>query len=662
MTSTFWRFKLQLLLAMAAVLGGTATFVGASVATGTAPAVSAATLTACSSVALTATSAGGSPAPVALVASADCDGPTVYAFFDRSLPTSPWTLIRGWGGQTLKTSAAAGAQFLVWATDGAHTVPQVQAEQGATLASDQEAPCTSASISSNLEVANPGQPVGLTATARCPAGADVEYSYFERSTASTTWKLQAAWTGASWSWTAPSTQGVYQVLVWATDGPYTVPQTQSSTDVYDGVPATCTTVSAQVASAAAGTAGGPITLAASSTCPQGSSPEYSYFVGPSTTGPWTLRAAWIGPSWTSSPSVAQFAPQYAIVWVSDGPYTIPQAQAKVTLISAPVGCSAVTPSTAPSESALVGTTVGVSASSTCSSSSAAEYSYFTGGSTSGPWTLQAAWTGANWSWRTSDEAPGTYYVLVWASDGPYTVPQAQSAVAITLTSAAITPVTTGPLANPSSNLLDTFNASCWPAGYRSLSCGEAEVTDIDSALAGEGVQPLIWSPALYNLSISEQAFVVTNEERVLRGLAPIVGMDTAADQNALLGAQAEEDPQTGSVPGEIAAVGNWAEDYGPLASDFDWMYNDGPGSFNVDCPPGSNPSSSGCWVHRDQILTNTASGAFAAPGGYTWAAGAACISGSSLSYDSICDLEYVLIPSASVSFDFTWAQAVALGA
>jgi hypothetical protein len=33
-----------------------------------------------------------------------------------------------------------------------------------------------------------------------------------------------------------------------------------------------------------------------------------------------------------------------------------------------------------------------------------------------------------------------------------------------------------------------------------------------------------------------------------------------------------------------------------------------------------------------------------------------------LSYDTICDLEYVLIPSTSVTYDFTWAQAVALGA
>jgi hypothetical protein len=308
----------------------------------------------------------------------------------------------------------------------------------------------------------------------------------------------------------------------------------------------------------------------------------------------------------------------------------------------------------------VGTAVSVGASATCTSSSAAEFSYFTGAGTSGPWTLRAAWIGPNWTWNTTAMAPGTYYVLVWASDGPYTVPQVQSAVSITLTAATPVPVSGSPLANPTSNLTADFGSSCWPAGYQSLTCEEAEVADIDSALASEGLQPLSWSAALYSLSTSEQEFVVTNQERVLRGLAPIAGMDTAADQNALAGAQARNDPQTGSVPGEIAAVGNWAEDYGPLGSDFDWMYNDGPGSFNIDCPSGS--TSTYCWVHRDQILTNTVSGPFAARSGYTWVAGDACIPDSSLSYDTICDLEYVLIPSTSVTYDFTWAQAVALGA
>ena len=114
------------------------------------------------------------------------------------------------------------------------------------------------------------------------------------------------------------------------------------------------------------------------------------------------------------------------------------------------------------------------------------------------------------------------------------------------------------------------------------------------------------------------------------------------------------------MPGEIAAEGNWAEDYGALGSDFDWIYNDGPGSFNIDCPSGS--SSSGCWAHREAILTNTGSGPLAAPTGYTWVAGAACVANPSTADLSNCDLEYVLVPTGTVSYDFTWAQALVAGA
>jgi hypothetical protein len=248
--------------------------------------------------------------------------------------------------------------------------------------------------------------------------------------------------------------------------------------------------------------------------------------------------------------------------------------------------------------------------------------------------------------------PGTYYIIVWASDGPYTVPQVQTLVAIALTGSS--------LANPGANITPNFDGTCWDATYSSLVCQQAEVADIDSALASEGTGPLTWPEGLYSLPLSEQEFVVTNEERVLMGLPAIAGMDTAADQNALAGAQAAEDPTIQALPGVIAAEGNWAEDYGALGSDFDWMYNDGPGSFNMDCPAGSN--SSLCWAHRDAILANFVSGSLAAPSGYTWVTGDACVADASTTYLSNCDLEYVLIPSGSVTYDFIWTQALADGA
>jgi hypothetical protein len=49
------------------------------------------------------------------------------------------------------------------------------------------------------------------------------------------------------------------------------------------------------------------------------------------------------------------------------------------------------------------------------------------------WTLQAAWIGDTWTWNTVGFTPGSYEVLIWASDGPYTVPQVQTQVAFVVT-------------------------------------------------------------------------------------------------------------------------------------------------------------------------------------------------------------------------------------
>ena len=113
------------------------------------------------------------------------------------------------------------SDFLAWASDGSPTVPQVQAEQDITLASNQQGPCTATSISPSSDAASPDQSLTVTASAQCPAGAGVEYSYFVRSGASGSWTLEAAWIGPSWSWSVPAVPGLYQVLVWASDGPYT---------------------------------------------------------------------------------------------------------------------------------------------------------------------------------------------------------------------------------------------------------------------------------------------------------------------------------------------------------------------------------------------------------------------------------------------------------
>jgi hypothetical protein len=592
---------------------------------------------------------GGPSESVTVAATGACPAGSapLYSYFVGPSSSGPWTLAAAWVGPSWTWTPSAGPSqteyAVVWVSDGPYTVPQAQ-----TIVPLQPA-CSAVSAAVGAATSGITDSFTVTASGTCPSGSAPLYSYFIGPSSSGPWTLTAAWIGPSWTWTpsAGAPEGEYAV-VWVSDGPYSVPQAQTIVSLQPA----CTAVTAEVGAESGGVSGG-LTVTATGACPSGSAALYSFFVGPSSSGPWTLTAAWIGPSWTWTPSAGASEGEYAVVWASDGPYSVPQAQTIVALQAAALGpCTAVSVATMPSGSAVGGSSVSVDASSSCPSGSAVEYSYFVRLNNTGLWVLQAAWIGSTWTWNTGGDTPGTYSVLAWASDGPYTVPQVQSATTLALT--------TNPLANPLNDLTPTFDSTCYADGYQLLGCQQAEIADIDAGLSTEGVGPMAWPAALYSLPLSEQQFVVTNEERVLRGLPPIVGMDTAADENALTGAQAAEDPPIQLVTGEIAAFGNWAEDYGALGSDFDWVYNDGPGSFNVDCPSGS--TSSACWDHRDAILTNTVSGAFAPPSGYTWVAGDACTANATTTFLSNCDLEYVLVPTSSVSYDFTWAQALADGA
>ena len=140
----------------------------------------------------------------------------------------------------------------------------------------------------------------------------------------------------------------------------------------------------------------------------------------------------------------------------------------------------------------------------------------------------------------------------------------------------------------------------------STSCIEVLVAAINAARAVEGVRRLVLDPSSFNsLSVPEQLFVVTNLERLDRGLQPLTGMTAQLDAIAQAGANALGDPAfnftslSGGTPLRVG-VSNWAGGFsGALEADYFWMYDDGFGSPNVDCP---NPSAAECWGHRRDIL------------------------------------------------------------
>ena len=110
---------------------------------------------------------------------------------------------------------------------------------------------------------------------------------------------------------------------------------------------------------------------------------------------------------------------------------------------------------------------------------------------------------------------------------------------------------------------------------------------------------------------------MSNLERIDRGLAPILGLSAALNQDAQSAAARDDDPMPTHFYGTVA-TGNWAAGYdSTLEADFGWMYDDGLGSDNLDC---TNANPSGCWGHRHDILwhfdTPIAMGAGYASGQY----------------------------------------------
>ncbi|HEY1711661.1 MAG TPA: hypothetical protein VGG07_02095 [Solirubrobacteraceae bacterium] len=137
------------------------------------------------------------------------------------------------------------------------------------------------------------------------------------------------------------------------------------------------------------------------------------------------------------------------------------------------------------------------------------------------------------------------------------------------------------------------------AGPTSAACQTTALADINAARAAEGLGPMQLPGDFGSLTVPQQLLVLSNLERVDRGLVPVLGLSGPLDQNALTGAQDDADPVPTPFNGNSASS-NWEGGYGsPFEADFVWMYDDGFGSNNIDC---TSPSDMGCWGHRHDIL------------------------------------------------------------
>jgi hypothetical protein len=177
-----------------------------------------------------------------------------------------------------------------------------------------------------------------------------------------------------------------------------------------------------------------------------------------------------------------------------------------------------------------------------------------------------------------------------------------------------------------------------PASDCNAGGGSSAVDAINSCRAAEGIGPLVLPGNWSSLTPVQQGFVLINLERVNRGLPAIVGLNASLNGLASSGASRGTDPSFPSGP--VSGGGIWAGAYSVLQADYLWMYVDGPGGDNLDCTSGN---SSGCWGHRDIMLSDRSSATLVAGGGFATAGGT----------DS---LAYLVLSGYSTSnLTFTWA-------
>jgi hypothetical protein len=185
----------------------------------------------------------------------------------------------------------------------------------------------------------------------------------------------------------------------------------------------------------------------------------------------------------------------------------------------------------------------------------------------------------------------------------------------------------------------------------SPACANAAIGYLDQARASLGQSAYVLPSNFEVLAPQQQAFVLTNLDRVLYGLTPIPGLTAALGHDAAAGVRTGNDP-TASDPDVIAFTSNWAGGFRdmPLAYAA-WMYDDGAGSGNLDCTP---VDARGCWGHRHDILWR-----FDSPGPLAMGAAAGR---NRLGQSGFAMLIVEGNSDYKPAFTYTWNAAVAAGA
>src|ERR1700712_2717654 len=166
----------------------------------------------------------------------------------------------------------------------------------------------------------------------------------------------------------------------------------------------------------------------------------------------------------------------------------------------------------------------------------------------------------------------------------------------------------GAAGNPAANIPPSpaFPDRCYQA-YQSAACTNAALAALNHARRVMGLPAYVLPANFALLSPGYQFLALSNADRKLAGLSPVVAFNPTLNSVAQASANASADPSAATVPAAIAGrpftawTANWAGGMSPLEAYYDWMYYDGYGSNNLACVTATDK---GCWGHRQNTLWN----------------------------------------------------------
>ncbi len=252
----------------------------------------------------------------------------------------------------------------------------------------------------------------------------------------------------------------------------------------------------------------------------------------------------------------------------------------------------------------------------------------------------------------------------WGLSGTGTIRRLTGAVGLTAVAVVVQLALVSPTAlarsdvapNPPSNFKPGPLPSRCLSAPTGATCINAAVFYLDQARARLHQGPYKLPADFVKLAPDRQILILSNLDRSVYHLPAITGVTASLDKVARGGTPGNPGVRNDGDPVLTAAgvqtTSNWAVGFPNIVLAYEaWMYDDGPGSGNLDC---TSSNHAGCWGHRQDVLTD-----FVAPGSSAMGVAAGRDTGGRPSYAMLIAQGHTTYTSG---YSYRWTQAMADGA